>query len=116
MATVPGNTASPTDPGKLRHPLDKDDLELNASARAWLVSIEASERPMKLAAAFPRIVNRLAKLWKTPLQMDRYFEDLLTDHRGNRQGFPLGVLMELSALKDYYLTRVYPTRRDLWDS
>jgi hypothetical protein len=116
MAIVPGSTVSRIDPGKLRHPLNKDDLELNAAAQAWLVSIEASERPMKLAAAFPRIVNRMAKLWKMPLQMDRYFEDLLTDHRGNRQGFPLGVLMELSALKDYYLTRVYPTRRDLWDS
>jgi hypothetical protein len=49
--------------------------------------------------------------------MDRYFEDLLTDTRGNRQGFPLGILMELSALKDYYQGKVFPAiqRGDLWD-
>jgi hypothetical protein len=118
MATVLGNpvTAAQIDPRKLRHLPEKDDLELNAAAEAWLASLDESARPKELAVLFPRIVNRMAKLWRTPLQMDRCFEDLLTDTRGTRQGFPLGVLMELSTLKDYYQTKVFPPRRGVWDS
>jgi|SRR5882672_7987119 len=118
MATVLGNpvSAAQIDPSKLRHSPEKDDLEINAAGRAWLASIDESARPKELAVLFPRIVNRMAKLWKTPLQMDRCFEDLLTDHRGNRQGFPLAVLMELSTLKDHYQTKVFPARRGVWDS
>ena len=110
--------AAPPDYRKTRHAPNKDDLELNAAGQALLASIEESTRPVKLAAEFPRIVNRMASLWRSPRQMDLYFEDLLTDTRGNRQGFPLGVLMELSSLKDYYQTKVFPptARRDVWKS
>jgi len=118
MATVLGNSvpAAQIDPSKLRHPPGKDDLELNAAGEAWLASIEESARPKELAVLFPRIVNRMAKLWRVPSQMDRCFEELLTDTRGTRQGFPLGVLMELCTLKDYYQTKVFPARRGVWDS
>ena len=119
MATVSGmnaGTQARIDPRKLRHPPAVDDLALNAAGQALLESIDESARPKELAATFPRIVNRLAKLWRSPLQMDRCFEELLTDSRGNRQGFPLGVLMELSTLRDYYQTTVFPTQRDVWDS
>ena len=118
MATVPGmnpGAQARIDPSKLRHAPQMDDLALNAAGQALLASIDESARPTELAATFPRIVNRLAKLWRAPLQMDRCFEELLTDSRGNRQGFPLGILMELSTLRDYYQTTVFPTRRDVWD-
>lgn len=97
------------DYSKRRHQPDKDDLKLNAAGLTWLASIEQSARPIKLAAAFPRIVNRMAKVWKIPRETDRYFQDLLEDHRGNRQGFPLNILMELTTLKDHYETKVFPT-------
>ena len=104
------------DYSKRRHQPEKEDLELGVAGQALLASIEQSARPMGLAAAFPRIVNRMARLWKTPREMDRYFEDLLTDTRGHRQGFPLNILMELSTLKDYYQGKVFPTRRNAWDA
>jgi len=106
------------DYSKTRHAPDKDDLELNAAGQALLASIEETVRPKQLAAAFPRIINRMAGLWKSPRQMDRYFEDLLTDTRGSRQGFALGILMELTSLKDYYQTKVFPPtqRGDVWKS
>ena len=104
-----------TDYSKRRHQPEKDDLELSAAGLTWLASIDQSARPIKLAAAFPRIVNRMAKLWKTPRDMDRYFEELLTDTRQNRQGFPLKILMELGSLKDYYQEKVFPSRHDAWD-
>lgn len=119
MASVLGSKPVPAaqiDPTKLRHPLEKDDLELNAAAEAWLASLPEADRPKELALRFPRIVNRIARMWKSPLQMDRYFEDLLTDTRGTRRGFSLGVLTDLSSLKDYYNTRMFPTRRGVWDS
>ena len=103
------------DYSKRRHQPEKDDLELGAAGQAWLASIEESIRPMQLAAAFPRIVNRMAKLWKTPREMDRYFEELLADTRGNRKGFALNILMELSTLKDHYQAKVFPTQHDAWD-
>src|SRR5437667_4949305 len=96
------NVMTPVDYSKRRHQPEKDDLELNAAGQALLASIEESARPKELAAVFPRIVNRMAKLWKTPREMDRYFESLLADTRGNRQGFPLKILMELGTLSDYY--------------
>jgi len=108
--------AAQIDYAKRRHPLVKDDLELSAAGQALLVSIEESARPKQLAASFPRIINSLAKLWKMPREMDRYFEELLTDTRGSRQGFTLPILMELGTLKDYYRVKMYPTRRDVWDS
>jgi len=119
MDTQSGSKAGAAAPGeyiKLRRPPEKEDLELSAEGRALLASTEESARPREIAAVFPRIVNRMARLWKAPRQMDRYFEDLLTDLRGNRRGFPLSILMELSTLKDYYQAKVFPTRRDVWDS
>ena len=104
------------DYSKRRHRPEKDDLELGAAAQALLASIEESARPKDLAAVFPRIVNRMAKLWKMPREMDRYFDELLADTRGNRKGFPLKILTELSTLKDYYQTKVFPARHDVWDS
>ena len=102
--------------GKRRAP-GKDDRELNAAARALLASIEETARPLELARAFPRIVNRMAALWKSKQEMDRYFEELLTDTRGNRKGFPLGVLMELTTLRDYYQTKVFASGSpDVWDA
>ena len=117
MLTESGNRAS-GDYSKTRSASSTQDLELSAAAQALLASIDESTRPTELAAAFPRIVNRMASLWKAPRQMDRYFDDLLTDTRGGRQGFPLGILMELTTLKDYYLTKVFPPtgREGVWDA
>jgi hypothetical protein len=108
--------AAQVDYSRRRHQPQKDDLELSAAGQALLASIEESVQPKKVAALFPRIVNRMAKLWRTPREMDRYFEELLTDTRGHRQGFPLSILMDLSTLKDYYQAKVFPTRHDAWDS
>ena len=115
LGTKPSAPAQ-ADYSRRRHQPEEDDLELSAAGQALLVSIEEQARPKVLAASFPRIVNRMAKLWKIPREMDRYFEDLLADTRGNRKGFPLNLLMELSTLKDYYKAKVFPTRRDVWDS
>ena len=95
---------------------DESGIELDAAARAWLASIEEPLRPKQLAAAYPRIVNRIADLWGMPRRMNRYFEQLLTNTRGERVGFSLEIISELTALKDHYQTKVFPVPRDAWDS
>jgi len=119
MVTISDNKppSAQVDYSERRSAPEKDSLELSAEAQALLASIEESARPRELAAAFPRIVDHIASLWRTPRQMNRYFEQLLTDSReGVRKGFSLGILMELTALKDYYQTKVFPAQHDVWDS
>jgi hypothetical protein len=96
-------------------PPSKDDLELNAEGRTLLDSLEPALRPSELAAIFPRIVNQMARLWRRPREMDKYFDGLLVDTRGNRHGFPLKVLMELITLKEHYQTTAFPTDECMWD-
>jgi hypothetical protein len=74
---------------------------LSAETVAFLSSLDQSVRPYQLAVRFPRIVNNLARLWEQPAKLDRYLDDLLVDTRGNRQGFPMRILTELVALKEF---------------
>jgi hypothetical protein len=70
----------------------------------------------QVADRFPHIVNKLAELWKRPFHADRYFDELVHDHRGGRIGFPLAVISELSELYNHYRTNVYPVQNDVWSS
>jgi len=101
--------------GELRRPYSENDLRLSAESQALLSTLTDSVRPNQLAERFPRIVNKMATLWRRPSQMDQYFDELLIDKRGNRQGFPLGILMEIITLKEHYQTAAFPTRTSIWD-
>ena len=57
--------------------------------------------PHKTEATYPRIVEKIANLWGT-VGMSRYFNELLFDDRGDREGFPADVMMELFALSNYH--------------
>ena len=82
----------------------------------WVAKLPAEVRPFALLRTFPRIANVLARVWNDAAECQSYMEDLMIDRRGNRRGFPLEVLDNLWALRDYYLGR-YPhlplPRRDL---
>jgi hypothetical protein len=118
MATQSGDKPPPAqgDYSSRRNAPDAGNVELDAAARAWLAALEENLRPQQLAAAYPRIVNRIADLWGIPRRMNRYFEQLLTDTRGDRVGFSLDIISELTALKDHYQTKVFPVPRDAWDA
>jgi hypothetical protein len=61
--------------------------------------------PMEVVAAgYPRIAERIAKLWGTA-ECDRYLAELLIDCRGNRQGFPPPVVSALLALSEEHQGR-----------
>jgi uncharacterized protein len=59
--------------------------------------------PMQLADAHPRIIERIVALWQQGPALEAYLDDLLIDHRGDRQGFPPEIILEILALKNHVL-------------
>jgi hypothetical protein len=75
----------------MRQPVTFADSGLCLEARALLQSIDNRFLPIHLACRFPRVLNQIARLWNRPARLDDYFDDLLIDRRGGRQGFPFAV-------------------------
>jgi hypothetical protein len=88
---------------------------LTDGAAQWLGQLPQRVRPALTIERFPHIANALAGLWATPRHCRVYFDELLLDLRGDRQGFPKAVASELAALKDYYDSVVHPTQQTVWD-
>ena len=101
------------EPKDQRRPLKADDFRLCAEAKALLESVAPGLRPHHLLERFPRVMNEIAPLWRRPAQLDHYFEGCSLTRTG-RQGFPLTVPVELSTLKGYYPTDVYPKHECVW--
>lgn len=116
--------------GRRLPPRRTPEAELNDRAGEPSAARETAltERAQALAAAlphavrlnhslrYPHVVNRLAELWGSPSRMRPYLQDLLLDSRGTRHGFPLAVIAELTAIRNYYETRVHPVRADVWSN
>ena len=82
-----------------RSPPTERDLVLSALVASWMDSFAPESRPHGLCAQFPRIANRLALCWPDPGLTKRLLDDLFTDKRGSRRGFPPDVLKELKQLR-----------------
>lgn len=70
--------------------------------------------PYLLEQRYPRILNRIAELWREP-QLDHYFEELLVDRRGGRQGFAADVMSHLMALYAKHTSIVAANAKDPMD-
>jgi len=81
---------------------DTPDETLDDAASAWMNELPASVRPRQLAIRYARLVNRIARLWSDPVKCGRLLDDLMTDRRGGRKGFPLAIASELATLRDHY--------------
>ena len=57
--------------------------------------------PHKTEARYPRVAERISVLWGT-VGMSRYFTEILFDDRGDREGFPPDVMLELFALSNFH--------------
>jgi hypothetical protein len=88
---------------------------LLATTARWYASLPADVRPEMMCAMFPRILNCLAAGWHDRDTTRRYFDDLLTDRRGGRKGFPASVLDELHRLTTLY-EALNPGANDTWRS
>jgi len=80
-----------------RQPLDQ---QLPATAR-WAAGLPSEIQPLALLQRFPRIANFLARVWHDDTESQLYLDELLTDRRGGRQGFPPEIHQELLMLREY---------------
>ena len=97
-----------------RGPELPSDRKLTNETCTWLVALPPEVRPLLLARKYPRIANRIADVWQRPVNCDKVFEDLMIDHRGTRQGFPVEVAKEITELRAYFNTVVCAGVQDIW--
>ena len=83
------------------------DQPLPITAR-WVASLPDEVQPLALLQRLPRIANRLARLWEDDEALQIYFDDILVDRRGGRQGFPPDIHHELLVLWEYWKARHAP--------
>ena len=93
---------------------DRSQYEVATATFQWLAELPANVRPRELVRIYPRIANRLAEIWKRPLQCERYLDELMMDTRGNRRGFPREVATEIAALKVHFLSISTAIHYDVW--
>jgi hypothetical protein len=79
------------------------DLSLTDVTRTWLHRLPPRRRPQRLSALFPRVATRIALCWNDAELAAQVLDDLLTDRRGGRRGFPAPVVRELHRLRDLVL-------------
>jgi hypothetical protein len=72
------------------------------AGEAWFEQLPPDVRPCSLVTYYPRVANLIASQWRDRGACGGYFHDLLTDLRGNRQGFPKQVQRDLLHLRDYW--------------
>ena len=66
---------------------------LSAETIQWLADVPLGVRPELLPVEFVRIANALSRRWKARAAFLACLDDLLIDRRGNRRGFPLGIML-----------------------
>jgi hypothetical protein len=107
-----GVTRASADYAQRRTPQQAESMR--TATVQWILKLPPHVQPRHLQVKYPRIANRLASLWAEPARCEPYFEDLLTDKRGGRKGFPLAVAQELASLRDYYF-RLHHKGFVAWD-
>jgi hypothetical protein len=75
---------------------------LRTATIQWIMKLPPQIQPRHLHVKYPRVANRIAALWGDTTGCESFLDDLLTDSRGGRKGFPLNVATEISTIRDYY--------------
>jgi hypothetical protein len=109
--TTPARPVTAADAVALRSPPSPADLRLSEAAVGWCAALPPAERPTALCERYPRIANRLALVWPDAELTSRYFDSLIIDRRGGRQGFPPEVMAELIRLRAFRVRIVAPAPR-----
>lgn len=87
--------------------------ELLSTTATWYARLPLTVQPKALREHFPRIANGLAAAWHDRDATLHDFDELLSDRRGGRRGFPPDVLEELQRLKTFY-EGLNPAPGDVW--
>ncbi len=87
---------------------------LSDEADAWMAELPESVRPRQLAFRYARLANRLAEIWNDPAKCERLLDDLMTDRRGGRKGFPIAIASELATLHEHFF-RLHHAGKSPWE-
>jgi len=68
----------------------------------WFDGFPPDRAPCALASQYPRVCNMIAVLWNDHRGAPELFEDLLTDRRGGRAGFPPAVRRDLHGVQEFW--------------
>lgn len=90
------------------------DEPLSDAASAWMTELPDAVRPRQLALRYARLANRIAELWEDPARCGRLLDELMTDRRGGRKGFPLAIASELATLHEHYY-RLHHGGKSPWE-
>lgn len=77
--------------------------KLDAAAEAFYSKLPPADYPKALIESYPRIANHIVSLGTNKVALSAYFESLLADERGGRNGFPFSVLVNIQNLFDIML-------------
>jgi len=105
---APGNDARRRAAPAISGRLGGHELALHLAAKG--VPVRATQ------LRFPHVVDKLAAAWDDPRRLDAVFVELLVDHRGGRQGFPLEVIAELTAVRVLCRDWRHDRPADPWDN
>ena len=78
-------------------------IKLEVATDNYLRALPGLKYPQALVDTCPRIANKIVSLKDNKPQLRAYFDSLLNDTRGGRQGFPFGVLMNIQELREVML-------------
>lgn len=67
-----------------------------------LFALAPGRYPALLEKGYPRVFKKILENWDTPKEQQAYFNDLVVDVRGDRQGFPPEVMAELLFVSAIY--------------
>lgn len=81
----------------------EEEVGLSNEADDFFRTLPGNEYPQALVDKYPRIANTIVELRFDRAKLANYFQSLLNDSRGGRQGFPFAVLKELQSLHDLML-------------
>lgn len=85
-----------------RAPSAPHEQALMPSTRAWMDSLPDNARPLALAEKYPRIANELSHAWHFRAKFKAKMFAYMIDERGDRQGFPADVVVDLTNLKAHF--------------
>ena len=77
--------------------------QLSAAAEDYFRTLEGLKFPQALASQYPRIAQTIFNLKDDETQLRACFASLIEDARGDRQGFPFDVLMDIQTLREFML-------------
>lgn len=97
-----------------RHSQIPSDMALLKETQDWLGGLPERVQPSHTAVRFPRVANKIFNAWRRPEVCLKVFDELMTDSRGTRQGFPIEVAREITNLRFYYTNDVYKMKQDSW--